>query len=69
VAFLLSTPDWLELPQTKFGIRGTLRTLDRYSNRYLPAGFEAPLEGELLPEGLSEGREWEIRTYIHLAIF
>jgi beta-galactosidase len=68
ISFTLGTPRWFELPQTRFGIRGTYRTLDRYSNRYMPEGETAPVEGELYPEDLPDGHEWEIRTYIHLAI-
>ena len=52
----------------KLGVRGTYRTLDRYSNRYQPDGVPEPEEGELYPEGLPKGEEWEIRTYLHLAI-
>ena len=69
VSFTLGRPQWFDVPQTKFGIRGTYRTLNRYSPRYLPPGdLPVPDEGELYPEGLDEGHEWEIRTYVHLAI-
>ena len=59
---------WFGLPQTRLGVRTTYRTLDRHSNRYQPEGVAEPEAGELYPEGLPEGREWEIRTYLHLAI-
>jgi hypothetical protein len=68
ISFTLGTPQWFNFPQTRFGVRGTLRTLDRYSNRYQPEGVPEPEEGEYYPEGLPEGREWEIRTYLHLVI-
>ncbi|MFT5783897.1 MAG: hypothetical protein ACI9JE_001220 [Candidatus Krumholzibacteriia bacterium] len=69
MSFTLGQPQWFSLPETKIGVRGTYRTLDRYSNRYTPEGVPAPvMQGELYPEGLDEGREWEIRTYLHLAI-
>jgi len=68
VSVNLGKPRWFGLPQTRLGVRGTYRTLDRYSNRYQPEGEVAPEEGELYPEGLPDGREWEIRTYLHLAI-
>jgi hypothetical protein len=68
LSFTLGTPQWFSLPQTRVGVRGTYRTLDRYSNRYMPEGQPELLENELYPEGLPEGREWEIRTYLHLAI-
>ena len=68
ISFTLGSPRWFEFPQTRLGVRGTYRTLDRYSNRYAPEGAVEPAEGELYPEGLEEGREWEIRTYLHLSI-
>jgi hypothetical protein len=68
LSYNLGKPKWFGLPQTRLGVRGTYRTLDRYSNRYMPEGIPEPEEGELYPEGLPDGREWEIRTYLHLAI-
>jgi hypothetical protein len=68
ISYNLGKPRWFSLPQTKLGVRGTFRTLDRYSNRYQPEGEPVPAEGELYPEGLPDGREWEIRTYLHLVI-
>jgi hypothetical protein len=68
ISFTLGTPQWFNFPQTRFGVRGTFRTLDRYSNRYQPEGVPEPEEGENYPEGLPEGQEWEIRTYLHLVI-
>lgn len=65
----LGKPDWFILPDTRIGIRGTWRTLDQYSPRYLPsytAEFApAPV---ISPVGFSNGNEWEIRTYIHINI-
>jgi beta-galactosidase len=68
LSYTLGKPRWFGLPQTRFGIRGTYRTLDRYSNRYSPEGVAEPGIGESYPEGLPEGKEWEIRTYLHLSI-
>ena len=68
LSYTLGKPKWFGLPQTRFGVRTTFRTLDRYSSRYLPEGVPEPAEGELYPEGLFDGREWEIRTYLHLVI-
>lgn len=69
VSYSLGRQDWLGLPQTKVGLRLTYRTLDRYSPRYAPEGAAAPeAENELYPEGLDEGREWEIRTYLHMVL-
>jgi hypothetical protein len=64
----LGTPRWFDLPQTRIGVRGMYRTLDRWSNRYLPEGAAVPVLYEKYPEGLDGGSEWEIRTYLHLAI-
>jgi hypothetical protein len=64
----LGSPRWFELPQTRLGVRAMYRTLDRYSVRYAPEGAAEPLPNEQYPEGLEKGNEWEIRTYLHLAI-
>lgn len=62
-------PNWFILPNTKIGIRGTWRSLNQYSPRYLPneaAEFaDAPT---LSPVGFGDGNEWEIRTYVHINI-
>ncbi len=55
VSRTLGTPRWFSLPQTKFGVRGTWRSLDVNSNRYI----------EVEP---GDGTEWEVRTYLHLAM-
>jgi len=68
ISFTLGKPQWFNFPQTRFGVRGTYRTLDRFSNRYQPEGVPEPELDEYYPEGLPEGREWEIRTYLHLVI-
>jgi hypothetical protein len=34
----------------------------------MPKGMAPLLEGELYPSGLDEGYEWELRTYLHLAL-
>ena len=68
VSFTLGKPEYFGLPETKFGVRAAYRTLDRYSNRYSPEGYTEPEEGELYPEDAPEGNEWEIRTYLHMAI-
>jgi beta-galactosidase len=63
----LGTPKWFGFPQTSFGVRGLLRTLDRHSPRYSPA--VDPVTLQPLPNAPgANGREWEIRTYLHLAL-
>ncbi len=68
LSYTMGKPRWFGLPQTRFGIRGTYRTLDRFSSRYSPEGVAPLEEGESYPEGLPDGNEWEIRTYLHLSI-
>ncbi|MFD1316541.1 glycoside hydrolase family 2 TIM barrel-domain containing protein [Namhaeicola litoreus] len=65
----LGKPDWFILPNTMIGIRGTWRSLDQYSPRYLP-NFSGDIGGEpiLSPVGFDNGSEWEIRTYIHINV-
>ena len=64
--------DWLPLPNTKIGIMGTFRTLDRFSPRYAPLGTTLS-GGNLITDpnliGFGNGNEWEIRTYVHINIF
>jgi hypothetical protein len=67
----IGNPDWFMLPGTKIGIRGTYRTLDKYSPRYSPtktlnaAGVWVPDPNAI---GFPDGNEWEIRTYIQINI-
>ncbi len=68
VSYSLGTPRWFGYPQTRLGVRGTWRSLDRYSPRYLPDGYSPLPDGELFPEGLDKGSEWEIRTYLHVTL-
>ncbi len=70
ISYHLGTPNWFYGENdTRIGVRGTYRTLDRYSPRYAPEGVAAPdAEGELYPEGLDEGQEWEIRTFMMMSI-
>ncbi|RBN51755.1 glycoside hydrolase family 2 TIM barrel-domain containing protein [Flavobacterium psychrolimnae] len=65
----LGKPNWFILPDTKIGIRGTWRTLDQYSPRYLPnVADEFATSPIISPVGFPNGNEWEIRTYIHINI-
>ncbi len=71
VSIALSKPDWFNLPDTRLGIRGTYRTLDRYSPRYSPTQT-VNAAGNLVPDpnviGFDNGNEWEIRTYLFINI-
>jgi len=68
ISTTLGTPRWFDLPQTRVGVRATYRTLDNNSNRYQPEGAPVPVLNEPYPDTYPQGREWEIRTYLHLAI-
>ncbi len=62
VSYTLGTPRWFaDQPQTRVGVRVTWRTLDEFSNRYEPVE-------DLTSDEDEDGREWEIRTYLHLAM-
>ena len=68
VSYVLGIPEWFDLPQTRFGIRGTWRSLDQYSPRYCPArvpDFSGTMVCDADFPG-PEGSEWEIRTYLHV---
>ena len=64
-------PDWFDMPQTRIGIKATIRVLDEYSNRYAPElGPVAQGIEDFVPtaDEYGYGNEWEIRTYLHLNI-
>ena len=61
-------PGWFDNPNTRFGIRGTYRTLNEYSNRYCPGTVPEP-DGTATCDATlpgDNGREWEIRTYFQV---
>ena len=68
VSTSLGKPDWFILPGTTLGVRGTWRSLNEFSPRFLPN--QAPEFGvpPLSPVGFPNGSEWEIRTYVHINI-
>lgn len=72
VAWSLGQPQYFGLPETKLGVRFLYRTLDEYSNRYrLPFDWENYTSWRTLMDDIKaqgDGTEWEIRTYMHLAI-
>lgn len=62
---------WLDLPNTRFGVQFTWRTLDEFSPRYCPTrSFDAAGDFVCDPEavGFENGREWEVRTYMQFNI-
>ena len=71
ISTTVSKPAWFVLPGTRMGIRGTWRSLDEFSPRYLPNAVPPntfPPVPTISPVGFDNGSEWEIRTYIHINI-
>ena len=72
VSYTLGRPQWFDEPVTKIGVRMLYRTLDENSNRYLlPDGWEEYDSWDNVLEEIDrqgDGTEWEIRTYLHVAI-
>jgi hypothetical protein len=67
VSYTLGKPRWFGFPQTRLGVRGTWRSLDVYSPR-LDCEVELPDGGCDPTVDTPNGREWELRTYLHLAM-
>ena len=70
ISYTLGPPEWFDMPQTRFGVRATMRTLNEHSPRYCP-GMTADEFGAMAcnPElDGDNGREWEIRTYLHIGM-
>jgi len=61
-------PEWLDLPQTRFGVKLTWRSLDENSPRYSPPEEPGPDGEPIIVPGVGDGNEWEIRTYLHLNV-
>ena len=56
VSYSLGSPRWFGFAQTRIGFRGTWRSLDEHSPRYVGGTND------------EEGSEWEFRTYVHVAM-
>jgi len=70
VSYSFGLPDWLNVPQTKFGVRGMWRTLDEFSPRFCPDRTPNQF-GSLVCDPAApgdNGREWEVRTYLHFVL-
>jgi len=66
LSYSLGQPKWWDVPGTRFGVRGTWRSLDRLSPRYCPAQVQ-DATGTVVCDATAPGRdgfEWEIRTYL-----
>lgn len=69
VSGVLGAAPWFDVPATRVGVRGTWRSLDRYSPRYCPARV-ADDAGTLVCDATApgpRGKEWEIRSYLTVA--
>lgn len=69
VSWSFGRPQWWDVPETRVGIRGTWRSLDRYSPRFCPQRVPDLVGGlECDPTfPAPRGSEWEIRTYLTVA--
>jgi beta-glucosidase len=57
VSYVLGIPKWTDAPATRFGVRGTWRSLDRFSPRYCPAETADAL-GTLTCDPMAPRRPW-----------
>ncbi|MCB0641271.1 MAG: glycosidase, partial [Phaeodactylibacter sp.] len=67
----LGKQTWFNLPNTRFGLQYTWRSLDQYSPRYCPTHvFDAAGDHVCDPTapGYDNGSEWEFRTYMQINI-
>lgn len=68
----LGRPNWLGKVATCVGIRGTYRTLNQHSPRYV-SGYTLDGTGNMGSStdfvGAGNGNEWELRTYITFSLF
>ncbi|MCB9284711.1 MAG: glycosidase [Lewinellaceae bacterium] len=64
-------PSWIDLPNSRLGMRFTWRSLDQYSPRYCPT-MTLDVNGDPVCDpnavGFDNGNEWEIRTYFQINI-
>jgi beta-galactosidase len=70
LSWTLGRPDWFETPMTRLGLRATWRSLDAFSPRYCPDDTDRAGGGRVcnpLPDA-PRGNEWEIRTYLQIAM-
>ena len=72
ISFGVGKQDWFILPGTRIGFRGTWRSLDQYSNRYVSGATTLDGLGNVVSDpkapGYANGQEWEIRTYLQINI-
>lgn len=71
VSTVLGTPQWFDVPQTRFGVRLSWRSLNEFSPRFCPARIP-DVSGDMVCNPMApraaNGSEWEIRTYLQMNI-
>ena len=70
LSYSIGTPQWWDLPETKFGVRGTWRSLNKYSPRFCPERVPDLATGVPTCDPTApakNGSEWELRTYLTVA--
>ena len=65
----LGTPLWFESnSQTRIGVRATWRSLDEHSPRYTERYLDTATNQWFRFTDAPNGSEWEVRTYVRLAM-
>ncbi len=65
----LGAPTWFDTnAQTRIGVRGTWRSLDEHTPRYTERYLDTISNQWIRFDGSPNGNEWEIRTYVRLAM-
>jgi beta-galactosidase len=70
VSYAFGTPQWWDVPETKVGMRGTWRSLNKFSPRFCPEFAPDLATGSPVCDPTApsrNGSEWEIRTYLSVA--
>ena len=70
VSYSFGTPQWWDVPETKLGLRGTWRSLNKFSPRFCPEFAPDLVTGAPLCDPTAparNGSEWEVRTYLSVA--
>jgi hypothetical protein len=70
LSYAFGTPQWWDVPETKVGMRGTWRSLNKFSPRFCPEFAPDLATGSPVCDPTAparNGSEWEIRTYLSVA--
>ena len=68
-SYVLGMPQWFDVPETRVGLRGTYRTLNKFSPRYCPVRVPDLVGGQECDPTYpaANGKEWELRAYLTVA--